>query len=68
VLRKISFIKPMAPTLAKTPPSGPEWLHEVKFDVWRAQNHIEQGEAMIYSKSGTAMTSARCSCARHLPF
>lgn len=45
MLRKISFIKPMAPTLTKTPLSGPERLQEVKFDVWRAQDHIEQGEA-----------------------
>ena len=50
----------MAPPLAKTSPSGPEWLQEVNFDVWQAQDHIEQGEATIYSKSGTALTSARC--------
>ena len=41
VLRKIPFIKPMAPTLAKIPPAGPDWLHEVKFDGWRMQLHVE---------------------------
>jgi bifunctional non-homologous end joining protein LigD len=46
----------MAPTLAKIPPTGPEWLHEVKFDGWRAQVHLEQGEATIYSKSGADYT------------
>jgi bifunctional non-homologous end joining protein LigD len=46
----------MAPTLAKIPPAGPDWLHEVKFDGWRAQVHIEQGEATIYSKSGADIT------------
>ena len=29
----------MAPRLAKLPPAGPEWLHEVKFDGWRMQLH-----------------------------
>ena len=56
MLRKIPFVKPMAPTLAKTPPAGPEWLHEVKFDGWRAQVHIEAGAATLYSKNGADIT------------
>jgi ATP-dependent DNA ligase len=46
----------MAPTLAKTPPTGPEWLHEVKFDGWRAQLHVENGAYTLYSKNGTDYT------------
>jgi ATP-dependent DNA ligase len=49
---KIQFIKPMAPTLAKVPPGGPEWLHEVKFDGWRAQVHVEG-----YQPRSTAATA-----------
>ncbi len=63
MLRKIPFIKPMAPTLAKVPPAGPDWLHEVKFDGWRAQIHIEDGAATLYSKNGADIheaISARC--------
>jgi bifunctional non-homologous end joining protein LigD len=56
VLRKIPFIKPMAPTLAQIPPMGEDWLHEVKFDGWRAQLHIDQNEATLYSKSGADIT------------
>ena len=52
MLRKVPFIKPMAPTLAKTPPAGSEWLHEVKFDGWRTQVHIDAGAATLYSKNG----------------
>jgi bifunctional non-homologous end joining protein LigD len=52
VLRKIPFIKPMAPSLAKLPPIGSEWIHEVKFDGWRVQIHVDEGEATIYSKNG----------------
>ena len=33
-------------------PSGPEWLHEVKHDGWRAQLHRHEGGATILSKSG----------------
>jgi bifunctional non-homologous end joining protein LigD len=46
----------MAPTLAKASPVGPEWLHEVKFDGWRAQAHLRDGEVALYSKSGAALT------------
>src|SRR4029078_11072325 len=56
MLRKIPFIKPMAPTLAKVPPAGPDWLHEVKLDGWRMQLHIAQGNAALYSKNGTDYT------------
>jgi len=46
----------MAPTVAQTPPLGAEWLHEVKFDGWRAQLHIDEGEGTLYSKSGADYT------------
>ena len=56
MLRKVPFIKPMAPVLAKIPPAGPEWLHEVKFDGWRAQLHVDESQATIFSKSGADIT------------
>jgi bifunctional non-homologous end joining protein LigD len=56
MLRKNPFIKPMAPTLATAPPVGDEWIHEVKFDGWRAQVHIEDGAATLYSKNGADIT------------
>jgi hypothetical protein len=37
VLKRTAFIVPSAPVLKRAPPSGPEWLHEVKHDGWRAQ-------------------------------
>jgi bifunctional non-homologous end joining protein LigD len=46
----------MAPTLAKQPPAGAEWLHEVKFDGFRAQVHVEGGNVAIYSRKGADMT------------
>jgi bifunctional non-homologous end joining protein LigD len=56
MLRKIPFIAPMAPMLAKIPPAGAEWLHEVKFDGFRAQVHVEGGNVTIYSRRGADMT------------
>ena len=56
MLRKIPFIKPMAPTLAKIPPAGPDWIHEVKFDGWRMQLHVDDDQAFLYSKNGTDYT------------
>jgi ATP-dependent DNA ligase len=39
VLKRNPFIIPSAPVLKRQPPTGPQWLHEVKFDGWRAQLH-----------------------------
>ena len=47
----------MAPTLAIIPPAGPNWLHEVKFDGWRMQLHVDDGAATLYSKNGTDYTN-----------
>ena len=56
VLRKHPFIGPMAPSAVQTPPIGPEWSHEAKFDGWRVQIHIEDGDAAIFSRNGADLT------------
>jgi bifunctional non-homologous end joining protein LigD len=38
--------------MKRAPPAGPEWLHEVKHDGWRAQLHRHAAGAVILSKSG----------------
>ena len=50
------FIEPSAPVLRSEPPNGPEWLHEVKHDGWRAQMHLSGGTATIYGKNGGDLT------------
>jgi bifunctional non-homologous end joining protein LigD len=52
VLKRAAFIVPSAPVLKKSPPLGPEWLHEVKHDGWRAQLHRHDTGGAILSKSG----------------
>jgi bifunctional non-homologous end joining protein LigD len=56
VLRKSPFIIPSAPVLAKAPPVGREWVHEVKFDGWRAQLHKAGADVVIYTRNGNDVT------------
>ena len=46
------FIIPSAPVLKRQPPTGPQWLHEVKFDGWRAQLHKAGDEVAIFTRKG----------------
>ena len=56
MLRKSPFIVPSAPVLAKSPPNGREWLHELKFDGWRAQLHLAGDDVAIYTRNGNDVT------------
>jgi ATP-dependent DNA ligase len=50
------FIEPCAPIVSAKPPSGPEWLHEVKWDGWRCQI-IKDGEKVsIFSRHRNSWT------------
>jgi ATP-dependent DNA ligase len=33
-------------------PHGPDWLHEIKIDGYRAQVHVHDGRVRVYSRSG----------------
>jgi len=46
----------MLPTAAKAPPVGPEWLHEAKLDGFRAQIHVDNGSAILFSRNGADLT------------
>jgi bifunctional non-homologous end joining protein LigD len=46
------FIPPARPSLRTTPPRGPGWVHEVKFDGWRIQLHKHERGASIYTRNG----------------
>ena len=56
MLRKSPFIIPSAPVLAKAPPTGREWIHEVKHDGWRAQMHKAGDDVVVFSKTGVDFT------------
>jgi bifunctional non-homologous end joining protein LigD len=49
---RIIFLPIANPRLRSAPPAGPDWLHEVKHDGWRAQLHRSSSEVVIFSKNG----------------
>lgn len=53
----LRYIPPMKPRLVDTPPPGDGWLHEVKFDGYRTQLHVDAGTAKSFSKGGHNWTS-----------
>lgn len=50
------FVEPCLATLVSTPPSGPDWLHEIKFDGYRIQARIEAGDVHLITRSGLDWT------------
>ena len=42
--------------LVDRPPTGVEWVHEVKLDGWRLQVRVEDGEAVIRTRNGLNYT------------
>ena len=47
---------PMLATLADDVPKGTGWLHEVKWDGYRAIAYVRGGEATLVSRNGNALT------------
>lgn len=52
----IPFIPISSPKLRPAPPTGPEWLHEIKFDGVRIQLHKAGGAVRLYSRNGKDFT------------
>lgn len=39
-------------SLVERPPSGDQWLHEIKFDGYRMLAHLRHGKALLMSRNG----------------
>ena len=50
------FVPPQLATLAKDPPTGDEWLHELKFDGYRMLCHLSKGKAKFWSRNAKDWT------------
>ena len=65
------FIEPQLAKLVERPPAGAGWAHEIKFDGYRVQLRVQDGEARIRTRSGLDWTeqffSAIARAARALP-
>ncbi len=51
------FIPPALATLQTTPPTGPKWTHEIKFDGYRLQTRIDNGRVQLLTRSGHDWTA-----------
>ena len=47
-----AFIHPCQPIVAKQPPTGPGWAHELKHDGYRLQIHVRDGRVKLYTMNG----------------
>lgn len=50
------FIEPCDPMLRIHPPPGDDWIYEIKADGYRAQLHLRDGDAKVYSRTGLDWT------------
>jgi bifunctional non-homologous end joining protein LigD len=51
-----AFAPPQLCTLASEPPAGSGWLHEIKYDGYRAVAALAGGKCRIYTRSGQDWT------------
>ena len=64
------FVEPQLTRLLDKPPSGPAWVHEVKFDGYRMQLRVAGGRAVLRTRKGLDWTekfSAIAAAAKRLP-
>ena len=51
-----SFIPPALASLHEVPPTGNQWVHEVKLDGYRIQCHLANGDARLVSRNNKDWT------------
>lgn len=53
----LKFISTMQPKQADVPPTGDGWLHEIKYDGYRIQLHVDAGKVTAYTRNGFGWTA-----------
>src|SRR5690348_9947295 len=46
------FIKPQLATLKMKAPAGDQWIHEIKYDGYRVQIHLDRGKVRVFTRNG----------------
>jgi ATP-dependent DNA ligase len=46
------LVEPCLPTLAKIPPSGPDWIHEIKHDGFRIMARLDSRGPRLITRNG----------------
>jgi bifunctional non-homologous end joining protein LigD len=54
--RAPAFLSPQLATLVDAPPAGKEWLHEIKYDGYRAIASLGSGQVVIRTRNGLNWT------------
>ena len=49
-------LEPCLPSLAKTPPTGPDWIHEIKHDGFRVMARRDGKKVQLISRKGKDLT------------
>jgi len=55
--RPVGHIPPCLPSRAERPPSGPEWLHEIKHDGFRILARRDSAGVRLITRNGTDFTT-----------
>ncbi len=50
------FVKPCLAKLVDKAPTGEYWIHEIKFDGYRIQAHLQRGKAKLLTRKGLDWT------------
>ncbi len=50
------MVSPQLATLAKAPPAGDAWVHEIKYDGYRMVCRVAKGGAQMFSRNGKEWT------------
>ena len=56
ISRLPKFVEPQLCRLIDQPPSGSDWVHEVKFDGYRMQLRVQNGEVRLLTRKGLDWT------------
>ena len=48
------WIKPQLTRLVDEAPSGPDWLHEIKYDGYRMHPLLDRGKVQLLTRTGFA--------------
>jgi bifunctional non-homologous end joining protein LigD len=59
-------IGPQLATLVDKPPTGADWLHEIKFDGYRIIARLDRGQVRLYTRNGLDWTERFPKIARSL--
>jgi len=51
------FIRPCQPTLSSKVPTGPDWIHEVKYDGYRLIARKDSSRVRLWSRNGRSWTN-----------